>query len=247
MSTTTYPPRLKTVSLSLLSVFTQSIRPGKVILYLGKNVHEGNIPKSVFKYKKYGLEIIQLPDDMQSHKKYLYAIPAFPNNIVVTVDDDIIYSRKLIESLIDAYTEYPYCALGIRTHEITFDGNNQILPYKDWNWEQTTISKPSHKLMITTVGGALYPPNIFPKLAFDKALIKKLALNNDDLWLKFIEIHANIKVVNVNLIKGRNIDIPKKLDYTLSYDNVVKGGNDIILKALMEYFGINNSVLSDLE
>jgi hypothetical protein len=41
----------------------------------------------------------------------------------------------------------------------------------------------------------LYPPRAIPPAAFDVAAIRETSLNNDDLWLKFMEVETGTRVV----------------------------------------------------
>lgn len=50
---------------------------------------------------------------MRAHGKYHYAMQDFPNSIIVTVDDDMIYPNDTIESLWNAHVKYPNCVITI--------------------------------------------------------------------------------------------------------------------------------------
>ena len=71
--------------------------PDAIILYLDDDVEE--LPDSLRKLEKYGLQIEWRPGRIKPHKKYYYAIKEHPDDIVVTVDDDVMYPAELIESL----------------------------------------------------------------------------------------------------------------------------------------------------
>ena len=57
----------------------------------------------------YGLEIEWI-QDMYGHKKYYYPVKnQNENEVVITFDDDIIYSPKCIERLMNVHRKYPNC------------------------------------------------------------------------------------------------------------------------------------------
>ena len=52
-------------------------------------------------------EIRLVPGDIRSHKKYLYAIMEFPEDTIITVDDDVYYNSQMIEILVNTSIKYP--------------------------------------------------------------------------------------------------------------------------------------------
>lgn len=56
----------------------------------------------------------------------------FPNAIIITVDDDIIYSGKLVEDLIKSYVKHPTAVSCMRGHIIKMYDEETVAPYKKW-------------------------------------------------------------------------------------------------------------------
>ncbi len=110
VSLTSFPKRICTIHLVIESILRQSLRPNKVLLYLSKEqfgdtVDESNLPKRLLALQKKGLEIIMVDGDLRSYKKFYYAFKDYPDSLVVTVDDDIIYNTDLIRTLFEAKGE----------------------------------------------------------------------------------------------------------------------------------------------
>lgn len=237
VSLTSYKERFSTLDICLKSLLNQTLLPDHLILYLNKEEKE-DVPVSIKKLEQYGLEIEFVDRDLKPHKKYYYAMKEYPNDIVITVDDDVIYSKYLIESLYKTYKKFPNCVVAARAHEIVFK-NKKIKNYLDWNWSSNISNKPSFLFMGTGVGGILYPPHLLNlNLLLNLNYIKKY-INVDDLWLKTVEIMSNIPVVICDAkIDRERIDIPYVQGVGLAQQNVNGSGNNANLKSLDDEFGL---------
>lgn len=236
VSLTTYPKRINTVYEVVNTLFRQTIKPDKIVLWLAKEQFpfgKSSLPKTLLELESKGL-YIEWCDDIGAHKKYYYAMLRFDKEIIITVDDDVFYPDNLVENLLISYIKYPYAVSARRVHLINFD-DDKILPYKEWHYCYTKFKLPSMALIATGVGGVLYPPGILNKETFNKTNIKSLALKGDDLWLKVMEVISNVPVVcsemncNLNFIEGTQDD-------ALWRDNVYANGNDIQFKNILNFY-----------
>jgi len=138
---------------------------------------------------QYGLEIKKIPGNLKPHKKYQYAMEEYPDSLIITIDDDLIYHKDFIKSLYEGHEKFPDCVIAIRGHEITFNNDGTIKPYNEWNKQVMHSYYPSMKLFAAGgSGGVLYPPYALNKRAFDKKIVERLCLNADDIWLKMMEV-----------------------------------------------------------
>jgi hypothetical protein len=198
VSITSIPSRFDKLYLCLETIMEQTMKPDKIILYLGVNTKDKALPQTIVKLKKRGLTIEYREDKyLKPHTKYFYAMQEYPNDIIITFDDDILYNKNIIENLYNSYLRFPNAVSAIRVHKITFTDKNEIDKYDNWKFEYTGEDSltPNHYLCATGVGGVLYPPHIMIDETFNLENIKNLSLNTDDLWLKIMEIKGNIKVV----------------------------------------------------
>lgn len=119
-----------------------------------------------------------------------------PNDIVILVDDDLIYRHDMIELLLNSLIRYPYAISTLRTHLIMKRTNGEIAPYDNWVKEYSGIlNKPSMRLFSTTGAGTLFPPFSLGDAAFDGETIKRVCLYADDIWLKVQQVLENVPVV----------------------------------------------------
>ena len=145
--------------------------------------------------------------DIKSHKKYFYVMQKYPYDIIITIDDDIIYENNTIEILYKNYIKYPNEISAKRVHKIKFKKNGISLPYKKWHKGYKLLTTPSFNLMATTGAGTLFPPNIL-KIYYSMIYDILNCITSDDIFLKYIENKLKIKVIwvpNNKLLGLKNI------------------------------------------
>ena len=234
LALTSYPPRFPMLDKVLKRLLDQTFKPDRLILYLDDFLKPGDVPDSITSLTQYGLEIRYVPYDLKPHKKYFFAMQEFPEDVVITVDDDTIYSRELVETLVASWRRFPDCVSALRAHKIAFKGG-ELRPYTEWGWKCEELNRPSMRFMATGGGGVLYPPHCIPKEGFDVDAIKATSLSADDLWLKFMELRTGTKVV----ICGRqalldSVEIEEVQHTALKFNNVNQGANDRCIRLLMD-------------
>ena len=239
VSLTSFEPRFKNLHLVLKSLLNQSFRPEKIILYLDKTVSLDSLPVEILALQKFGVEIRNICEDYVCHKKYFYSMQEFPDKCIVTVDDDVIYSRNLIKKLYSSYLKYPGCVSAMRVHLITYDENGKCNPYNEWHWNYKKLLEPSPKLVSTGVGGVLYPPSVMPSETFAPQVFSKLCLGADDIWLKFNELNNGIDVVRVpSLLPSYYMTDTSRIG-DLRKANVIERRNDLYIHNCEEFFSIH--------
>lgn len=235
ISLTTIPSRIQTVHLVIESLLRQTVQADKILLYIAQEqINKKNISKELLGLKSINPKFdIIFCEDLKPHKKYFYAIQEYPDSIVITVDDDIIYNNRLVEKLISSYVKFPYAVSCMRGHTIKIYDEETLAPYKKWQKEKKIVGIPSLLVLATGVGGVLYPPNCMSKLVFDIGKIRNVALFTDDLWLKWMQLKINTKCVlikheeNLHYIDGSQNE-------ALWLQNVNENKNDIAVKNILQ-------------
>lgn len=239
VSLTSYPARLKNLYFVIRSLLKQKVVAEKIILYLGTDTKDSDIPSKLKKLTKYNFEIRTGYEDLKPHKKYFFAMQEFPNHTIITVDDDLIYDRNLVNDLVECAKKNPACVCARRVNLITKNENGELNPYSKWKWEYKKLTEPSHALLATGCGGVLYPPKCLPEEVFDTTAIKENCLNTDDIWLKFMELKNDVKVVFSN----NKVVHPLTLRHTqksglLKTNTAGENRNDINIAKMEKYIGI---------
>lgn len=237
VSLTSYPQRFPTLHLCLESLFHQSIQPNKIVLYVYNK--DLPLPNSVIQYENQGLLIKSVNEDLKSHKKYFYAMQEYHDDIVITVDDDMIYPPQLIEMLLSSYQRFPNAISAGRAHGIRLSDNGSLLQYLDWDWEIDYYNIPSYHLLATGVGGILYPPHCLISEVFNVSSIKKYCLYQDDIWLKCMELLSKVPVTLIKQNSQHPPGIPNVYTKGLYLENKLNGGTDKAINAVFQAYSIN--------
>lgn len=180
VSLTSYPKRISVVHKVINSLLRQSLKPDMLVLWLAEEEfpkREKELPKSLLQYTKHGLTI-KWCANYRSYKKLIPSLLEFPEDIIVTADDDSIYSEQWLEALHDSYLHYPTNIHGHHAFKYSFDEQYNIIDSKIVTTAQT-LSKSE---MLIGVGGILYPPHSLYKDITISHLYATLAPNNDDFW-----------------------------------------------------------------
>lgn len=238
ISFTTIPSRIENIPYVMRSIFNQTMMPDKVILWISDKVDDRNYILDMLRDEiENGLDV-RFIKDVRVHTKYYYAMKEFPNDIIITIDDDIIYSEYLIERLFRKYLNNKECVIASRVHEVVCQGY-EILPYKYWNRLAPGKVMASHSLLATGVGGVLYPPNSLYKDWINTELFLELCPAADDIWLKIMESLNGTKVLKLNKYSKEVFVFGNTQEVALSKVNVNEGRNDILLKKCKTYYGFN--------
>lgn len=199
VSLTSFPARIGTVDITVRSLLMQSMKPDEIILWLATEQfpdREKGLPDRLLALKKYGLTI-NWCNDIKSYKKLIPALRMYPEDIIVTADDDVYYERHWLRRLYLGYVEAPEY---VHCHRITkfYIGDNAY-KMKEGEFETYPVASYLHKL--TGVGGVLYPPHILCQDVLDEAKCRRLAPTNDDVWFWLMAVlnGARINVVKNNL------------------------------------------------
>lgn len=250
VSLTSYPLRIKQAVKAVQSLLNQTMKADMVILWLAKEQFpngESDLPVELLAEKENGLTIRWCDRDLKSHKKFFYAMQEFPEDIIITADDDLIYDSKTIEILYQSYLEFPNCVSALRCHLPIFDENGNLSEYSKWKMGYSNmIGIPSMMLFSTSGGGTLYPPHCMHKEVFNVDALMKCCPYADDVWLKFMQVMQNTPTVLTRPDRPLHY-IPNTQKEALWHDNLEKGGNDKQIKKTLEkynnFFGENDTLL----
>ncbi|MDH7912995.1 hypothetical protein [Winogradskyella sp. SYSU M77433] len=244
VSLTTIPNRIEYVYLPIKSLLNQTVPPKKIVLWLGEEFFTSKIedlPKNLRELIPFGLEI-EFCKDLKAHTKYYYTFQNYKENLVLTIDDDILYPKNLIEVLLNKYNEFPKSVVANRVRKIVVDENG-VKPYRDWKINVPKSSRePSHLLLATGVSGVLYKPSLFSESTYDTEGMEKTNCIGDDIWLKAAQIDSDLKVVKTDQFARAFIEIEEAQEQSLYKANVFENENDRQVKEVFKYFNIDEEI-----
>lgn len=238
ISLTSFPARLNTLWLCVESLKRQSVLPEKIILYLSKDqISYEELPSTLTNEEDDLFEIRMVDDNLRSHKKYYYAMKDYPDKIIVTTDDDVIYPPFMLSTLLEAHSQFPEDVISNFTHVITHN-NGVVTPYIEWYdlpAKQNRIDTVPNQIQVG-IGGVLYPPHSLYKDVFNVDLARELSFLADDLWLYAQTIIGGHRVIKSRLNINTVIPISIKNDSTLTSENVLNNKNDVQFTNIRNYY-----------
>ena len=106
LSLTSFPGRINIIWQTLITLLNQTYKPDKIELWLAKDQFADiDIPKSIKKLSKYGIEI-RYCEDVKSYKKLIPALKEHPDSVIITFDDDAFYKKDTVEKLMQNYLQH---------------------------------------------------------------------------------------------------------------------------------------------
>lgn len=242
VSLTSYGRRVESVlPFTIYSLLHQQMKPDMIILWLDKdNWNEGNLPHKLRILQQAGLSV-RFCDDLRSYKKHVPALEAFPDDIIITVDDDFYYSSDFIGRLIEAYHKDSTKIYTYTAHRPTFDGDGRLKPYNDW--QKLVHDTDESPVFATTGGGCLFRRNLLHDDATKVELFTKLCPMADDVWFYFMGVLKGTRTAVLPFSRNAMIPIDNFFQLThkganLSCVNYKESYNDTQIRNVMEHYGI---------
>ena len=223
VSLTSFPAALPFAAQAIRSILEGSVLPDKIVLYLtAQQFPSGKIPSdlqnlfaisSIFEVRFYN-EIIR------SYTKLIPALQDFPNDIIVTVDDDVRYHKNMLKRLLSRHKKYPNAIIGHRIRRIKLNAR-----YRKWKCYKrvsllTRSFKPSYRNLQTGVGGVLYPPHSLSEEMLKPEVFMALAPTVDDIWFWAAAVAKGTKIAPIPFGFWRQPDLGKPSKVSLRSTNV---------------------------
>ncbi len=200
-SLTSYPKRIATVYKVIDNLCNQTKKADRIMLWLAEDEFkngDSDLPQELRERKEEGKVEIHYCENLLPHKKYYYAMKENPKSVVITFDDDLVYSPHTAQWLWESYLNFPECVSAMRTHVIAVDiQKEEIMPYEYWLKACNVKIMQSMQLFSTNGAGALYPPGIINERAFDKDKFMEICPMADDLWLNAMCVINNVPTVSI--------------------------------------------------
>lgn len=236
VSLTSFPSRINNLWVGIESLLRQSAPPQKIYIWLSrKQFHDSaTIPFSLRRLEKRGVDIRLVDGDIRSHKKYYYVFREHPNDLIMLVDDDIIYPSDLIQSLLNA--RGMIASDKIITHKygyiMRYTVNGELEPYKKWGSFYSAYD--GGNLFFGSGGGTLLRPSDLYHDVLDLSLALQLCPLADDVWLNAMAKLALCSYAKVE--DGPVLPIYNKSAHNLSDVNVKGNENDVQIANVQNYY-----------
>lgn len=241
ISMTSFPQAISYAIEAIKSLLRMSVLPDRLILYLTlsqfkdcempKELQSLSINNPIFEIRNYD-------KDIRSYRKLIPALLDFPNAIIVTVDDDVLYHKHMLRDLLLLHSQIPHAVLAHRVKKIKIDQ-----PYRKWRkyrWYDFIFQKihKSFTNLQTGVAGVLYPPHSLKSEMLKEELFSTIAPTSDDIWFWAAAVANDYPIIPVpwGYNKPHGLNKPKELSLKMLNFKNGDDRNASVLKTIIERY-----------
>ena len=226
VSLTSYGARLRTVHLTIESIGRGRVRPGRIVLWVDPDVVVEDLPPVLLRMRDRGLEIGTSPAPYGPHTKYFpYVASEAPHDaLLVTADDDSLYPRDWLASLVEAQagSDDVVC---FRAHRVGFTADGGLAPYNSWAPVTDTTASPLN--FATGVSGVAYPPAFLDELARLGDAFTATCPRADDVWLHFAAVQSGRRIRQIGARPRKFPEVMRTQATALHRENTGRTANDL--------------------
>lgn len=241
VSLSTHGRRLYEVYLAIESIMQGSMKPDRIVLWLSSDIQGEPLPLTLLKQMKRGL-VVKYTEDIGPYTKLIPALTEYPDSVIVTIDDDILYPYDTLELLFSAYQKHPrsICANRIMDLKLDNQGNPTSLP--SWK-ELEDKERISQFNFFEGVGSVLYSPHCFTLEVLDRSVFTAICPTADDVWFNCMALLSKTSVVPANRHYSR---FPLLINESVqdsalwrTNNSAVNTPNDKQLRAVMKKYNLS--------
>lgn len=212
VSLTSYSKRINFVHQTINTLLRQTLKPDRIILWLPDDENL-ILSEELKRLQNLGLEIRYCPNYL-SYKKIVPALKEFPEDIIVTADDDLYYAQDWLESLYNAYLENPNNIYVKRAVRMQIKDNKIMPMYSRDEAVSKNFKEASFSNQLMGGSGCLFPPHSLHNDIFNTNKFLKLIPTHDDIYLWVMAILNRTKIA---VVDGYDIEM-------LAFDGTIESG-----------------------
>jgi FkbM family methyltransferase len=185
---TTLPERINKILPILESIFSQTIKPDLIQINVPKKYIRSKAPIVIPDFLKQNGIFVNRCHDLGPATKLLPTLKSGydPDDIIITIDDDVIYHEGMIEKFLIKTKQYPDSVLCYRGRKLGKSYNESIL------YRCNEINGDVDVDLVTGTWGVLYKPRFFNESIFEEQKNPKIFLTDDIL------ISGHLAKYNIN-------------------------------------------------
>lgn len=193
VSLTTFPARINLVYKTISTLMHQTLKADEIVLWLADSQFPNReLPENLTRLQEYGLSI-KWCDDIRSFKKLIPSLKEYPEDIIVTVDDDNYYDERLLEYLYTSYLKNPQSIHARQAFRVKSDKNFKLsIKSRSYVYDNTYL--PSYLNEPVGCGGVLYPPHCLHSNVLNQDEFMEIIPTNDDIWFWAHALRNNTKI-----------------------------------------------------
>lgn len=241
VSLTSFPGAIEYAAGAVRSILSGSVLPDRIVLYVTKAQFDGKaLPEDLIRLERENdlFEIRNYDREIRSYRKLVPALKDFPDDVIVTVDDDVAYHKDMLRDLLAMHRQYPGHIIAHRAKKILIGK-----PYKKWKkfrWYHFLFNRrrDGYDVMQTGVGGVLYPPHSLKADMIKEELFTSLSPTADDIWFWAAAVANDRKIMPVPFghNKPKGLGKPKELSLkTVNFKSGTDRNSQSLEAILREY------------
>lgn len=241
VSLTSYGRRVShgVVYYTLVSLLRQKLQPRRIILWLSESEWcDATLSKKLSTLKDKGVEI-RYYKNIRSYKKLIPTIQLCPNDCIMTVDDDIIYTKDTVEVIWQEHLKSPKAIICLNASLPIFENG---VPSYYIQWRNLQASEKGITVFPIGCGGTLYPSCSLHSDLIREDLFMKLCPMADDIWFWFCGLLNKREKI---FIKKSSSDLSFDALYqyfhkgsALTHTNRFEHQNDKYFRTLFDYYSV---------
>lgn len=182
VSLTSFPLRINTVWMTIESLFRQQLQPNGIVLWLSRDQFPGelsDLPSILLQQIDRGLSIKFVDNDIRSYKKFYYAFQEYHSQLVLTVDDDLLFPSYFVKSIYQCHEKNPHSVIASFGFEYDW---NETVDYLSILEKEIELNTPQKNSFFGSGGGTLFDTSIANYLD-PLDVILDLCPTADDIYL----------------------------------------------------------------
>ncbi len=192
VSLTTHGQRGQIVYIAIESIGRGKVRPSRLILWIDEVEFYDNLPPTLHRLRKRGLEI-KLCENYRAHKKYYPYVESqeFFDLPLVTADDDILYPRYWLKNMVAANATHPDVVNCYFAGNIQFDGISEKMIMDGKSCHSMEASFCHHPIGLA---GILHPPSFLMVLKRAGLAFQGCCPRNCDMWFHVLALRSEHRI-----------------------------------------------------
>lgn len=237
VSMTTIPSRKERLKENIFSILNQSVSFDKLVINIDDNLSKDDY-KWYKKFAKISDKIIfnKASAKWRSCNKLLPTLLLFPDDVIITIDDDVYYPVDCFKYLLEQHTKTPGYIVSHEVNPILIE-NNFITYLNSYDIKVNQFQWGKY-----LSNCCLFPPHVFDGtdlMDYDKMMACTKG-THDELWFWVNSTLNKVKCVGLNYIRTFAYDVKRNWsadEYRLTHINEKQDSIDDYMKEINKMYG----------